>query len=280
MAWLAQSIQIGRFSIPVWLLSAVTALAGTYIAIRWLFRRDEAARTVIFDVVFNTLFIFFLVWKLSPAVFRFSQIIEQPSALLFLPGGVAGGIAGGAGAMIYLAVKFFRIKPVAGRIVRGLIVSAAVFTAVFFLAGGVAGLQHRSSRGEAPDFELTGLDRESYRLSDYNGKHVILNFWASWCAPCRAEIPEFVEFYKNANEDTVVLLGINQTSSEASAGAVREFAEGRGMKFPILLDSSNRVHGLYGIRGIPTTVIVGPDGLIKAQRMGAVTSAWLKNAVR
>ena len=78
----------------------------------------------------------------------------------------------------------------------------------------------------------------------------------------------------------VVLLGINQTASEAGAGAVREFAKRQNMEFPILLDTGNRVHRLYGIRGIPTTIIVDPDGVITAKRTGAVTTAWLKNSVR
>ena len=287
MRWLAQSVQVGRFSLPVWILASVIALAGTYFAIRGLYRRDKAARTAVFNLIFNSFFIFFLVWKLSPAVFQFSQVLRQPSALLFLPGGTAGSIAGGAAVVVYLAIKLLRARtrakrtePAEPKIAQGLAVSAAVFAAVFLLAGSVAGLQQRSSRAQAPDFQLTGLDGGSYRLTAFAGKYVILNFWASWCGPCRAEIPELVKFHEDSGEDTVVLLAINQTTSEAGAGAVRDFAEQQNMKFPILLDSANRVHVLYGIRGIPTTIIIDPDGLITAKRTGAVTSAWLKSAVR
>jgi peroxiredoxin len=155
-----------------------------------------------------------------------------------------------------------------------------VFAAVFFLAGSASGLQLRSSSTQAPDFQLTSLDGTTYVLSDFEGKHVILNFWASWCGPCRAEIPELVEFHEYLDKDSVVLLGINQTASETGTGTIRDFAEQQKMMFPILLDSGNRVHQMYGIRGIPTTVIVDPDGLITAKRMGAVTSSWLKNMLR
>ena len=145
MTWLAQSVQLGRFSTPIWLLASIAALVGTYVAIRGLFHRDKAARTAIFDLVFNTFFIFILVWKLSPAVFQFSQILKQPSALLYLPGGAAGSIAGAGAAAIYLTIKFLRIRPVERRIVQGLVISAAIFTVVFLLAGSAAGLQRRSS---------------------------------------------------------------------------------------------------------------------------------------
>lgn len=280
MTWLNHSVQIGRFSVPVWLLASLAALAGTYVVIRMLFRRDKTTRTAIFDIVFNTFFFFFIAWKLSPLVFQFSQVLAQPSALLFLPGGAAGGIAGAAAAVIYLTIKLLRNRPVGRKIGHGLAVSAVVFAAVFFLTGGVAGLQQRSSRAQAPEFELTALDGESYLLSDFRGKHVILNFWASWCGPCRAEIPELVEFHESSGDEEVILLGINQTTSEAGPGAVRDFAEQYNMRFPILLDSANRVHGLYGIRGIPTTIIVDPDGLITAKRTGAVTGSWLKSVLR
>jgi peroxiredoxin len=280
MIWLYQSVQLGRFSAPIWLLASLAGLAGTYVAIRVLFHHEKPARTAVFDLVFNTFFIFFLVWKLSPAVFQFSQILKQPSALLYLPGGTGGGIAGAGGAIIYLTIKFLRIRPVKRRIVRGLVISTVVFASVFFVAGSLAGLPQRSSQVQAPDFQLTSLDSDLYQLSDFKGKYVILNFWASWCGPCRAEIPELVEFYENLNEDKVVLLGINQTATEAGTGVVSEFAEQRNMRFPILLDSGNRVYQLYGIRGIPTTVIVDPDGVIAAKRTGAVTGTWLKTVLR
>lgn len=280
MAWLVQSIQAGRFSIPIWLLSSIAALAAAYVVMRLLFRRDKAYRTAVLDLVFNAFFIFFLVWKLSPLVFRFSQITGQPSALLFLPGGTPGAISGAAGAAVYLTVKFLRTRPVKRRIIQGFVLSAAVFTAMFFLAGSVAGLAQRSSYTQAPDFQLSTLDGGSYRLSELKGKYVILNFWASWCAPCRAEVPELVEFHKESKADMVVLLGINQTASEAGISAVRNFAEQNSMAFPILLDTGNKVHGLYGIRGIPTTVIVDPNGVITVKRMGAVTGTWLNAALR
>ncbi|MBN1686573.1 MAG: hypothetical protein JW852_07945 [Spirochaetales bacterium] len=110
MAWFAQSVQFGRFSAPVWLPASLLALAGTYAAIRWMFRRDKAGQKWAADLVFNAFFIFFIVWKLSPAVFQFSQVVRQPSALLFLTGGTAGIITGAAAAVIYMTVKFLRAR--------------------------------------------------------------------------------------------------------------------------------------------------------------------------
>lgn len=280
VTWFAQSLQIGRLSAPVWLIASLAALAGTYLAGRLLYRSDTPTRTAVFDLVSNTFFIFILVWKLSPLLFQFPQIVKQPASLLFLPGGTGGALAGAGAAGIYLAIKLLRVRPVDGKTARGFLLSALVFAAVFFVIGSAVGLQRTGSRAEAPDFVLTGLDGENYRLSEYSGRHVIINFWASWCGPCRAEIPELVEFYEELDESRVVLLGVNQLASEAGSGAVDEFVRQQNMTFPILLDAGNRVHGLYGVRGIPTTVIVDPAGNIKAKRTGAVTSAWLRSSVR
>jgi len=90
--------------------------------------------------------------------------------------------------------------------------------------------------GEAvPDMELETLDGETVHLSDYEGKKIFLNFWATWCPPCRVEMPEMQEFHEN-NGDDVHIIAINATGTEKSVEKVKEFVEENGYTFTILLD--------------------------------------------
>ena len=170
--------------------------------------------------------------------------------------------------------------------VTGLVVSSSTAAAAaFFLIGAIAGIQGAAASAEASDFELEALDGGEFRLSDHRGRYVILNFWASWCGPCRAEIPELKAFRERIEEEGdddagPLLIGINQTASESGTTSLRSFVEREGMNFLILLDTGNRVHAQYGIRGIPTTVIVNPNGTIAAKRTGAVTRGWLRSMTR
>ena len=119
-------------------------------------------------------------------------------------------------------------------------------------------LRHDPAGG--PDFTLAGLDSGTQALTDFRGKWVLVNFWASWCPPCRDETPDLQSFFEhNANRDFVIL-GVNQQERE---GAVRSFVENYGVSYPVLLDSSGEVSEAYGVgRGMPITFLVSPDGVI------------------
>jgi peroxiredoxin len=126
----------------------------------------------------------------------------------------------------------------------------------------------------APDFELPDASGATVRLGDYRGRPVILNFWATWCAPCRLEMPELqraqAEF--DAAPDGPVVLTINQ---EEPAERVTEFMDEIGLTLPALLDSDAEVGMAYGAFFLPTTVIVGPDGVVAAIHRGLISRAEL-----
>jgi len=121
------------------------------------------------------------------------------------------------------------------------------------------------------DFRLLTVDGKEYSLSDFRGKKVLLNFFATWCPPCRAEIPDFERFHRE-NKD-VVLIGINIQEDKAT---VEEFLSSMGVTYPVLLDRDGKVSAQFGIEGIPTTFLIDKNGKIVAKNVGMMTYEQLK----
>lgn len=119
----------------------------------------------------------------------------------------------------------------------------------------------------APDFEVTTLDGEQVRLSDYRGSRVMLNFWATWCPPCRAEMPDMEKLY---GKEDITILGVNMTSTESSEEVVHEFVDEFGLTFPILLDESSDLTSQYKIAAYPTTYMIDSEGRIQFLTLGAL----------
>lgn len=119
----------------------------------------------------------------------------------------------------------------------------------------------------APDFELTTLDGERVRLSDYRGKRVMLNFWATWCPPCRAEMPDMQKFYENKD---VVILAVNLIETESHPDNVQDFIDEFGITFTIPLDEGSNVASQYEIFAYPTSLMIDSNGYIQSKFMGAI----------
>jgi peroxiredoxin len=121
---------------------------------------------------------------------------------------------------------------------------------------------------EAPDFTLQSLDGKEVKLSDLRGKPVMLNFWATWCPPCRQEIPTIRDAYKEKGESNYEVLGIATQSDRAT---VEAFAKELGINFPVLPDADNRVTSdLYHVLPIPTSFFIDKDGIIRYMHIGVV----------
>ena len=121
---------------------------------------------------------------------------------------------------------------------------------------------------EVPDFELTGVDGKTYRLSDYKGKKVYLKFWASWCSICLASLPDTDELAKEAGDDYVILTVVSPgQKGEQAEGAFQKWYQGLDYKnLPVLLDPSGKLLASYGVRSYPTQAFIDKEGkLVKTQ---------------
>lgn len=120
--------------------------------------------------------------------------------------------------------------------------------------------------GISPDFKLQSLDGQSVSLSDFKGKPILINFWASWCGPCGYEMPYLQEVYEEWSDKEVVLLAINIGDSSST---VEKFMQDHNLSFPVLLDTKQIVSQKYNIMALPTTFFIGKDGVIQEKIMGA-----------
>lgn len=117
----------------------------------------------------------------------------------------------------------------------------------------------------APDFELTDLDGNTHRLSDYRGRVVIVNFWATWCPPCRAEMPSMQRAWEQLRKQKVQMLGVDVGEDEDT---VFRFLADYPVEFPLLMDADSGVVEQWAVRGLPSTYILDGQGRIVYRAIG------------
>ena len=120
----------------------------------------------------------------------------------------------------------------------------------------------------APSFTLVDLDGNQVSLSNFRGKAVFVNFWATWCPPCRAEMPEMEAVYQEYKNKDVVVIGVNVLESEDD---VRQFVEQGGYSWTFLLDVSGEVAANYEVVSIPASFFIDREGIIQAVNIGSMT---------
>jgi len=131
----------------------------------------------------------------------------------------------------------------------------------------------------APDFRLKTLDGGEVSLSQFRGQPVLINFWASWCPPCRLEMPDLVRAYEAHKAEGFVILGIDLTFQD-SISDVQAFVQEFGMTFPVLLDETGEVTTeVYRLRGLPMSIFVGRTGIVSRVHIGAMTAGQIDEFV-
>jgi peroxiredoxin len=128
-----------------------------------------------------------------------------------------------------------------------------------------AGVKPEKNRKAAPEFTLKDAAGRAVHLSDYRGKVVLLNFWATWCGPCRMAMPGLQELQDKFKDRGLEILSVNQGET---AEPVRNFIQRKKYSFHVVLDQDGAVGGKYGVRGIPTLVLVDKKGMVQWLRVG------------
>ena len=157
-----------------------------------------------------------------------------------------------------------------------IIIFLAVFPSGTSIQSAIAKelLHEVKERPIAADFSLQDIDDNTHSLAAYKGKVVIVNFWATWCPPCRFELPAMEKAYQKLKENDVVMLGINVGED---ADTIFSFTADYPVSFPLLLDRDSRVTQAYPVVGLPTTFVINPDGKIIYRAVG--TREWDEQAL-
>ncbi|MDQ1002857.1 peroxiredoxin [Neobacillus niacini] len=334
-----------------WIVLGIAILIGFIFLKLWLLRsqRNELDKTL-FDLVSNSVFLGFLIWKGSLLLLELKLIVKSPLSLLYFTGGDKGLILGIIGSFTYffykarkLNISFFitlqsafifsfstlcgyhllllflikenilfhlfvglislllyilSLSKTVSSLKKGLlIISLAGLLAlgIFYSSGKTPKVKMENSASTMPtgeenikigvqegnkasDFQMKTIEGEYIKLSDLKGKKVILNFWATWCPPCKAEMPHMQDFYEEQNK-IVEILAVNLTTSEKNIKNIEKFIKDNHITFPVLLDQEGETGDRYQAITIPTSYFIDSKGIIRKKIIGPMDKEMMTELI-
>lgn len=304
------NIQIGSLVLNGQLILYLAFGAAGWLILRYRLR-NIADRHTIMSIISNAYWMWILVWKLSFLLFHPLEVFHRPAALLYFDGGPRGAWVASLVVALYIWKNAAKLEGLISIVAiwssmrrmlarfRALKLEVRRNIAVLLFIIGLAGygiydyLDKSPSKAiqtmeaevnevgvrkgqRAPDFTLANLEGNSMKLSDYQGKRVLLNFWASWCPPCQVEMPHMQRFYEDYQQQDVVILGVNMTSIEKHQDDVQQFISKGAYTFPILLDPKGDVMQAYQVTAYPTTYLLDSSGVIQDKFVGAMSYELMK----
>jgi peroxiredoxin len=163
-----------------------------------------------------------------------------------------------------------------------LVIVAFVVTLMLYVgyhkARGAGLTSHLTTSSVAPDFTLESLDGRSMRLSDLRGKAVLLNFWATWCGPCKIEMPWFVDFQKQYGSQGLQIVGV--AMDDASKADIAKFAKDMGVNYPILIGKESVGDQYGGVPALPESFVISRDGKIMDKIIGLRGKAEIEDSIK
>ncbi|HLQ59104.1 MAG TPA: TlpA disulfide reductase family protein [Gemmatimonadales bacterium] len=155
---------------------------------------------------------------------------------------------------------------------------ASIALAAFLTAAGLGAAQNAGPGAAAIDFRLKALAGGTVSLTEYRGRPLLLNFWATWCKPCRAEMTDIIAAYNAHKDQDLQVLAINLTDQERMKD-VRAFVNELQMPFPVLLDEKGKVRKSYALRGVPTSVFIDSSGVVRFVNPGPITRELIERGL-
>ncbi len=273
------TISLGPLNLPALPVLLIISVVAGHLLLRLIYRKRSEDYSRGSDLFFSGLLLFLGGWKLSLLLTNWQTVLKAPLALVYLTGGIinfiAGFLAACAGIALLVRSGKFRLPDIKTVLLICALSAVVLFPLVLLMPSSFT-----DSPSETGTVTLSTLEGRPETLELTGASVTIVNFWATWCPPCRAEIPELIEFYKEYKERGVRLIGVNMTTTESSVRGVSTFIDDQNINFPVYLDSWGEASTRFEINSIPVTMVFDKDGNLIRQKTGAVDSAWLKSSVR
>ncbi len=278
---LNDSISLGPISIPFIFLSIAIVTAAAYIAGVLPIRGDRENRRIFGDLLFTPILPFLIGWKLSLIITDGRDVFINPLLLLYSSGGIINILIGTLISGTWLAVRWRKQKPavtVNKAMIRAL--GTAVFLTLLIGIGTSFPGRNTAVREKLPVVEFIDESGESWDISMASGSPVVLNFWASWCPPCRAEMPMLERLQDDPRFSSVTFYAVNAVRTEKHPDDGLEWLKSNGIDLPLMYDRSGEAMNIYQISGLPTTIVLDAEGFVVERKTGTVSRSWLIGAIR